>query len=101
MEDIRLDSVRLIATDDTSKEIIERLRSDGVYGKEDTECQLINMVFVASAAGVVPFIRNTIPCTDTNIAINNTAIKNPINLSTSYRSVPNSLVPTNKYKNPV
>ncbi len=52
MNDIILESARLIATDDTSKEIIERLRSDGIYGKEDTECQLINMVFVASAAGV-------------------------------------------------
>lgn len=52
MEDIRLDSVRLIATDDTSKEIIERLRSEGVYGQEDKELLFMNIVLLSSAEGV-------------------------------------------------
>ena len=37
MNDIILESDRLIATDDESKGIIERLRSEGVYGQEDKE----------------------------------------------------------------
>ena len=88
MEDIRLDSVRLIATDDTSKEIIERLRSDGVYGKEDTECQLINMVFVASSAGVenipnvlsedTPAKRNVIITINSSLQIDDNANYNSI-----------------------
>ncbi len=53
MEDIRLDSVRLIATDDKSNEIIKRLRSEGIYGQENTEWQLMNIVIVSSAEGVV------------------------------------------------
>ena len=88
MEDIRLDSVRLIATDDTSKEIIERLRSDGVYGKEDTEWQLINMVFVASTAGVenisnvlsedTPAKRNVIITINSSLQIDDNANYNSI-----------------------
>lgn len=35
MKDIILKSARLIATDDESKGIIERLRSEGVYGQEE------------------------------------------------------------------
>ena len=88
MEDIRLDSVRLIATDDTSKEIIERLRSEGVYGKEDTEWQLINMVFVASAEGVenipnmlsedTPAKRNVIITINSSLQIDDNANYNSI-----------------------
>lgn len=39
MEDIILESVRLIATDDESIRIVERLKSEGVYGQED--CQYL------------------------------------------------------------
>ena len=48
MKDIILESARLIATDDESKRIIERLRSEGVYGQEDKE-----LLFVYS--GRYPF----------------------------------------------
>ena len=88
MEDIRLDSVRLIATDDASKEIIKRLRAEGVYGKEDTEWQLINMVFVASAAGVenipnvlsedTPAKRNVIITINSSLQIDDNANYNSI-----------------------
>ena len=53
MKNIILDSVRLIAADDTSKEIIKRLRSEGVYGQEDNEWQFMNIALVSSAEGVV------------------------------------------------
>ena len=53
MKDIILKSARLIATDDASKEIIKRLRSEGIYGQENTEWQLMNIVLVSSAEGVV------------------------------------------------
>ena len=53
MKDIILKSARLIATDDESKGIIERLRSEGVYCQEDTEWQLMNIVLVSSTEGVV------------------------------------------------
>lgn len=52
MKDIILKSARLIATDDESNEIIERLRSEGVYGQEDNEWQFMNIVLVSSAEGV-------------------------------------------------
>ena len=81
MEDIRLDSVLLIATDDTSKEIIERLRSEGVYGQEDNELLFMNIVLVSSAEGVakLPDVlsnkslakRNLIIKTDTSLNIDN------------------------------
>ncbi len=81
MNDIRLDSVRLIATDDTSKEIIERLRSEGVYGQEDNELLFMNIVLVSSAEGVakLPDVlsnksvakRNLIIKTDTSLNIDN------------------------------
>ncbi len=53
MENIILDSVRLIATDDASSKIVERLRSEGIYGQEDNQWQLMNIVLVSSAEGVV------------------------------------------------
>ena len=53
MKDIILESDRLIATDDESKGIIERLRSEGVYGQEDKELLFMNIVLVSSAEGVV------------------------------------------------
>ncbi len=52
MKDIILESARLIATDDESKRIIERLRSEGVYGQEDKELLFMNIVLVSSAEGV-------------------------------------------------
>lgn len=52
MNDIILESARLIATDDESKGIIERLRSEGVYGQEDKELLFMNIVLVSSAEGV-------------------------------------------------
>ncbi|WP_018462372.1 hypothetical protein [Segatella paludivivens] len=52
MKDIILESARLIATDDESKRIIETLRSEGVYGQEDKELLLMNIVLVSSAEGV-------------------------------------------------
>jgi len=52
MKDTRLESARLIATDDESKGIIGRLRSEGVYGQEDKELLLMNIVLVSSAEGV-------------------------------------------------
>ena len=52
MNDIILESDRLIATDDESKGIIERLRSEGVYGQEDKELLFMNIVLVSSAEGV-------------------------------------------------
>ena len=51
MKDIILESARLIATDDESKRIIERLRSEGVYGQEDKELLFMNIVLVSSAEG--------------------------------------------------
>ena len=52
MENVIFDSVRLIATDDESNGIIERLRSEGVYGQEDKELLFMNIVLVSSAEGV-------------------------------------------------
>lgn len=52
MNDMILKLARLIATDDTSKEIIERLRSEGVYGQEDKELLFMNIVLLSSAEGV-------------------------------------------------
>ena len=71
MEDIRLDSVLLIATDDTSKEIIERLRSEGVYGQEDNELLFMNIVLVSSAEGVakLPDVLSNKPLAKRNIII--------------------------------
>ncbi len=53
MKDIILESARLIATDDESKGIIKRLRSEGVYGQEDEELLFMNIILVSSAEGVV------------------------------------------------
>jgi len=53
MKDIILKSARLIATDDKSNEIIKKLRSEGIYGQENTEWQLMNIVLVSSTEGVV------------------------------------------------
>ena len=52
MENIIFDSVRLIATDNTSSKIIGRLRSEGVYGQEDKEWLSMNIVLVSSTEGV-------------------------------------------------
>ncbi|HRN17195.1 MAG TPA: hypothetical protein PLF38_09160 [Xylanibacter oryzae] len=52
MENIILKSARLIATDDESIKIIERLRSEEVYGQENNEWQLMNIVLVSSTEGV-------------------------------------------------
>ena len=52
MENIILKSARLIATDDESIKIIERLRSEEVYGQEDNEWQLMDIVLVSSTEGV-------------------------------------------------
>lgn len=81
MEDIILESARLIATDDESKRIIERLRSEGVYGQEDNEWQFMNIVLVSSAEGVanIPDLlsnkslakRNIIIKTDPSLNIDN------------------------------
>ena len=81
MNDIILESDRLIATDDESKGIIERLRSEGVYGQEDKELLFMNIVLVSSAEGVakLPDVlsnkslakRNLIIKTDTSLNIDN------------------------------
>ncbi len=81
MEDIILESARLIATDDESKRIIERLRSEGVYGQEDNELLFMNIVLVSSAEGVanIPDLlsnkslakRNIIIKTDPSLNIDN------------------------------
>ena len=52
MENILFNSVRLIATDDASSKIIERLKTEGVYGQEDNQWQLMNIVLVSSTEGV-------------------------------------------------
>lgn len=52
MENILLDSVLLIATDDASSKIIERLKTEGVYGQEDKERLSMNIVLVSSTEGV-------------------------------------------------
>lgn len=52
MENILFGSVRLIATDNASSKIIERLKTEGVYGQEDNEWQLMNIVLVSSVEGV-------------------------------------------------
>lgn len=52
MENIIFNSVRLIATDDASSKIIERLKTERVYGQEDKEWQSMNIVLVSSAEGV-------------------------------------------------
>ncbi|WP_434503900.1 hypothetical protein [Prevotella sp.] len=52
MEDIILESARLIATDDESNEIIERLKTEGIYSQEDKEWQSMNIVLVSSTEGV-------------------------------------------------
>ena len=81
MEDIILESARLIATDNESKRIIERLRSEGVYGQEDNELLFMNIVLVSSAEGVanIPDLlsnkslakRNIIIKTDPSLNIDN------------------------------
>lgn len=81
MKDIILESARLIATDDESKGIIERLRSEGVYGQEDNELLFMNIVLVSSAKGVakLPNVlsnkslakRNIIIKTDPSLNIDN------------------------------
>ncbi|BCS86422.1 MULTISPECIES: hypothetical protein [Prevotella] len=52
MKDIILKSARLIATDYESSKIIERLKSEGVYGQEDNQWQSMNIVLVSSVEGV-------------------------------------------------
>lgn len=81
MNDIILESARLIATDEESKRIIERLRSEGVYGQEDKELLFMNIVLVSSAEGVakLPDVlsknslakRNIIIKTDPSLEIDN------------------------------
>lgn len=81
MKDIILELARLIATDDESKGIIERLRSEGVYGQEDKELLFMNIVLLSSAEGVakLPDLisnnslakRNLIIKTDTSLNIDN------------------------------
>ena len=51
MEDIILESARLIATDDVSIRIVERLKSEGVYGQEDCQYLFMDIVIVSSAKG--------------------------------------------------
>ncbi len=51
MEDIILESARLIATDDESIKIVERLKSEGVYGQEDSQYLFMDIVIVSSAKG--------------------------------------------------
>lgn len=52
MEDIILESARLIATDDESIRIVERLKSEGVYGQEDSQYLFMDIVIVSSAEGI-------------------------------------------------
>ena len=72
MENILLDSVRLIATDDASSKIIERLKSEGVYGQEDKEWQSMNIVLVSSTEGVanIPNVLSKNSLAKRNIIIN-------------------------------
>src|SRR5574344_3150795 len=72
MEDMILKSARLIATDDESKGIIERLRSEGVYGQEDKELLFMNIVLVSSAEGVakLPDVLSKNSLAKLNIIIN-------------------------------
>lgn len=81
MKDIILKSARLIATDDASSKIIERLKSEGVYGQEDNQWQLMNIVLVSSIDGVenipnvlsksTPAKRNIIIKTNPSLEIDN------------------------------
>ena len=81
MNDIILESARLIATDDESKRIIKRLRSEGVYDQEDKEWLSMNIVLVSSTEGVanIPDVlsknslakRNIISKTDPSLNIDN------------------------------
>ena len=72
MKDIILESARLIATDDESKRIIERLRSEGVYGQEDKELLFMNIVLVSSAEGaaMLPDLLSNNSLAKRNIIIN-------------------------------
>ena len=81
MNDIILESARLIATDDASSKIIERLKTEGVCGQEDNELLFMNIVLVSSAEGVanIPDVlsnnslakRNIIIKTDPSLNIDN------------------------------
>ena len=81
MENIIFGSVRLIATDDASSKIIERLKTEGVCGQEDNELLFMNIVLVSSAEGVanIPDVlsnnslakRNIIIKTDPSLNIDN------------------------------
>lgn len=72
MENIILDSVRLIATDDASSKIIERLKSEGIYGQEDKEWLSMNIVLVSSIDGVenIPNVLSKSTPAKRNIIIN-------------------------------
>jgi len=72
MENILFDSVRLIATDDASSKIIERLKTEGVYGQEEKEWQSMNIVLVSSAEGVgnIPDVLSKNSLAKRNIIIN-------------------------------
>lgn len=72
MENILLDSVRLIATDDASSKIIGRLRSEGIYGQEDKEWLSMNIVLVSSIDGVenIPNVLSKSTPAKRNIIIN-------------------------------
>lgn len=88
MNDMILKSARLIATDDESKGIIERLRSEGVYGQEDKELLFMNIVLVSSAEGVakLPDLISNNSLTKRNIIIKTNPSLN-IDNDTNYYSV--------------
>lgn len=72
MKNILLDSVRLIATDDASTKIVERLKSEWIYCQEDNQCLLMNIVLVSSAEGVknIPNVLSKNTQAKRNIIIN-------------------------------
>ncbi len=72
MENILFDSVCLIATDNASSKIIERLKTEGVHGQEENQWQLMNIVLVSSAEGVanIPNVLSKNSLAKRNIIIN-------------------------------
>ena len=52
MEEIVLESVRLIAADQVSELVISQLRSEHIYSLENSSYVLMNMVLVSSKNGI-------------------------------------------------
>ena len=52
MEDIALESAKLIAIDQVSELVINQLRSEGVYSLDNSPYVLMNMLLVSSQSGI-------------------------------------------------